>query len=32
MVKMVKESGKEQMQDTSIISNKLLEKPEDEIK
>ena len=32
MVKMVKDSDKEQMQDTSITSSKLLEKPETEIR
>ena len=32
MVKMVKESGEIQMQDTSMTSRKLLEKPENEIK
>ena len=32
MVKMVEVSDKEQMQDTSIVSSKLLEKPENEIK
>ena len=32
MVRMVKESDEEQMQDTSVTSSKLLEKPEDEIK
>ena len=32
MVKMVKQSDEEQMQDTPITSSKLLEKPEDEIK
>ena len=32
MVKMVKESDEELMQDTSIASRKLLEKPNDEIK
>ena len=32
MVKMVEESDEELMQDTSIASRKLLEKPNDEIK
>ena len=32
MIKMIKESNEELMEDTSITSSKLLEKPEDEIK
>ena len=32
MIKMIKESDEEMMEDTSITSSKLLEKPEDEIK